>query len=188
MEIGNKILEYRKKYNLSQEQLAEKMNVARQTISKWELGETSPDINQAKELAKIFNVTVDTLINNNINDILIKKVSRIEKTTQIIINILKITFLLIIITIISLLFITWAKEYFSAKPVGTMQTMICEINGIKYTYEVKDDFGTEDLIDSFITNDKNLKINYREYGKIEWLLDDIKSNVKSRGGNCNPNN
>ena len=49
MEIGNKILELRKKANLSQEQLAEKINVTRQTISKWELNETTPDIKQAKE-------------------------------------------------------------------------------------------------------------------------------------------
>lgn len=56
MEIGNKILELRKKNNLSQEALAEKIGVSRQTISKWELGETSPDIKQAKELSKVFNV------------------------------------------------------------------------------------------------------------------------------------
>ena len=54
MEIGNKILELRKKNNLSQEALAEKIGVTRQTISKWELGETSPDIKQAKELSKVF--------------------------------------------------------------------------------------------------------------------------------------
>ena len=56
MEIGNKILELRKKNNLSQEALAEKIGVSRQTISKWELGGTSPDIKQAKELSKVFNV------------------------------------------------------------------------------------------------------------------------------------
>ena len=54
MDLGKKILELRKKENLSQEQLAEKMNVTRQTISKWELNETTPDIKQAKELSKLF--------------------------------------------------------------------------------------------------------------------------------------
>lgn len=39
MEIGNKIMELRKRNNFSQEELAEKVGVARQTISKWELGE-----------------------------------------------------------------------------------------------------------------------------------------------------
>ena len=50
MEIGNKIMELRKKNNLSQEELAEKVGVARQTISKWELGETAPDLKQAKKI------------------------------------------------------------------------------------------------------------------------------------------
>ena len=43
MALGTNILNYRKKNNLSQEQLAEKINVTRQTISNWELGETSPN-------------------------------------------------------------------------------------------------------------------------------------------------
>ena len=59
----------RKKKGLSQEELAEKVGVARQTISKWELGETSPDLKQAKELSKIFNVSLDELTNNDIKDI-----------------------------------------------------------------------------------------------------------------------
>ena len=59
MEIGKKIMELRKKNGLSQEELAEKVGVARQTISKWELGETSPDLKQSKELSKIFNVSLD---------------------------------------------------------------------------------------------------------------------------------
>lgn len=184
MELGNKILEFRKQNGLSQEQLAEKMNVARQTISKWELGETSPDINQAKELSKIFNVTVDSLINNNTSDILLKRVSHVEKVTKIIINVLKITFLLVLTIMAILLFITWSKEYFAVKPVGTMQSMECIINGNKYTYEARDRFETSYEIDSFITNDKDLNINYKDYGKIEWLMDDIKKDVINRNGNC----
>ena len=58
MEFGNKINELRKKNSLSQEELAEKMNVARQTISKWELNETSPDIEQAKKLYIIYLILV----------------------------------------------------------------------------------------------------------------------------------
>jgi len=79
MEIGNKILELRKKANLSQEQLAEKLNVTRQTISKWELNETTPDIKQAKELSKIFKISLDELTNNDINDLVVEKVINTEK-------------------------------------------------------------------------------------------------------------
>ena len=76
MQIGNRILELRKQNNLSQEQLAEKMGVARQTISKWELGETSPDLEQSKQLSKIFNFSLKNLTNNDIKNILISKTNR----------------------------------------------------------------------------------------------------------------
>ena len=69
MEIGNKILELRKKNNLSQEKLAEQVGVSRQTISKWELGETSPDLKQSKKLSEIFNVSLDELVNNSKKEI-----------------------------------------------------------------------------------------------------------------------
>ena len=90
MEIGNKILELRKKNNLSQEELAEKVGVARQTISKWELGETAPDIKQAKQLASIFNVSVDELVDANSESIIMKKVSNTEKLAGIVIKMLKV--------------------------------------------------------------------------------------------------
>ena len=89
MEIGNKIYELRKKEGLSQEQLAEKLNVTRQTISKWELNETVPDIKQAKEISKIFKISLDELVNNDVEDFVIQKVSNLEKLSGIIIKILK---------------------------------------------------------------------------------------------------
>ena len=89
MEIGNKILELRKKENISQEQLAEKMNVTRQTISKWELGETTPDIKQAKVLSKIFNISLDELTDNDIKSIVVEKISNTEKLAGLVLKVLK---------------------------------------------------------------------------------------------------
>lgn len=65
MNLRNQIHELRKKQNLSQEQLAEKVGVARQTISKWETGETAPDIKQAQILSQIFDVNLDELVGND---------------------------------------------------------------------------------------------------------------------------
>ena len=64
MSLGENILNLRKKNGLSQEKLAEKVEVARQTISNWELGETSPNPNQLKLLSKALNVSIDELVNN----------------------------------------------------------------------------------------------------------------------------
>ena len=62
MTIGSKIFELRKKWNLSQEELAAKVNVSRQTVSKWENDVVLPDVYNLKELAKVFHCTVDELI------------------------------------------------------------------------------------------------------------------------------
>ena len=61
MNIGQNILNLRKGANLSQEQLAEIIGVTRQTISNWELEESSPDLKQAKELSRFFNISLDDL-------------------------------------------------------------------------------------------------------------------------------
>ena len=108
MNLGNKITELRKKNNLSQEDVAEKVGVTRQTISKWELEETTPDIKQAKELSKNFNVSLDELTDNDVKNILVDKVSNTERLAGMIIKILKgigIFFIVIIIFYIFLIII-----------------------------------------------------------------------------------
>ena len=68
MNLGDKILQLRKKNGLSQEQLGEKVDVTRQTISNWELGETTPNPEQLKKMSKAFNVSVDEIKTINRGD------------------------------------------------------------------------------------------------------------------------
>ena len=62
MSLGNNLYQARKKAGLSQEGVAERLGVSRQTISKWETGETLPDIRQSKGLAVLYKLTLDELI------------------------------------------------------------------------------------------------------------------------------
>ena len=62
MNLGNSLFHARKKSQLSQEAVAEKLGVSRQTISKWESNETVPDIRQSKLMAKIYHTTLDELV------------------------------------------------------------------------------------------------------------------------------
>lgn len=62
MNLGNNLFNARKKSGLSQEDVAEKLGVSRQTISKWETDETLPDIRQAKRMARLYNLSLDELI------------------------------------------------------------------------------------------------------------------------------
>lgn len=62
MNLGDNLFQARKKAGLFQETVAEKLGVSRQTISKWETEETIPDIYQSKKLAKLYNLSLDELI------------------------------------------------------------------------------------------------------------------------------
>ena len=86
------------------------MGVTRQTISKWELAETAPDLKQAKQLSKIFKVSLDELTDNDVKNILMEKVSNTEKLASIVIKIIKylgiaFLFLLIIDLITFIIFV-----------------------------------------------------------------------------------
>ncbi|MEY8386745.1 helix-turn-helix transcriptional regulator [Oscillospiraceae bacterium 38-13] len=62
MSLGSHLFQARRKKGLSQEAVAEKLGVSRQTISKWETDETLPDIRQSKRLAVLYGLTLDELI------------------------------------------------------------------------------------------------------------------------------
>ncbi len=65
IETANRLLQYRKKSGLSQEDLAEKIGVSRQAVSKWERAEASPDTDNLIILAKVYGVSLDELLNVN---------------------------------------------------------------------------------------------------------------------------
>ena len=158
MEIGNKIMELRKKSGLSQEELAEKVGVARQTISKWELGETSPDLKQSKELSKIFKVSLDELTDNDIKDILVEKTSNTEKLAGLILKLIK--FLVVVLLLSPILLVTLKiifKNIYKANSGRLMNTsIVCTLHGETYSYE----------------------FNYYE------TTGDIDAYVKDHGGSC----
>ena len=64
MKLSDKILNLRKQHGLSQEDLAEKLNVSRQAVSRWEVGSAQPDASNVLQLSKLFGVTADYLLND----------------------------------------------------------------------------------------------------------------------------
>lgn len=62
LEVANRLVDFRKKNGLSQEQLAEKIGVSRQAVSKWERSEASPDTDNLIMLARLYNVSLDDLL------------------------------------------------------------------------------------------------------------------------------
>ena len=65
IKIANRLVELRKKYGYSQEDLANKLGLSRQAVSKWERAEASPDTDNLICLAKLYNVSLDELLSTD---------------------------------------------------------------------------------------------------------------------------
>ena len=73
MTIAEKIKQLRKDNSMTQEDLAEKLNVSRQTISKWETSVTIPDADNIVAISKLFNITTDELLDYRVETVQKKK-------------------------------------------------------------------------------------------------------------------
>ena len=186
MKLGDNILKLRKDCKLSQEQLAEKVDVTRQTISNWELGETSPNPEQLKLLSKALNVSIDELLNNDIKPVLVEKVSNTEKLAGLIIKILKIMGILFIVgfTAIILLSIFFGSRQ-SSKTEKTEQSvqLSCVLNNEKYEYLIEYD-QNDNIIDAsgseYIIN----IVKDQDFNKAKILVKYIETYFKDNGGKC----
>ena len=66
--MGNKIAKKRKDLGMTQNEFAEKLNVTRQTISRWEAGSVLPDIDKISDIASILNVSCDYLLKDDVKE------------------------------------------------------------------------------------------------------------------------
>lgn len=102
MKFNEKLIQLRKEKGLSQEALGEKLNVARQTVSKWELGETTPEMDKLVKMSELFEISLDNLIKDNTETTPtnLQNNTNTQKLAGIVILILKIIGVLIVISII----------------------------------------------------------------------------------------
>lgn len=82
MDFSEKLLTLRKANNLTQEQLAEKLDVSRQSVSKWESGQATPELEKIVVMSAIFDVTTDYLLKSSEIDDLSVKTEMLEKQQQ----------------------------------------------------------------------------------------------------------
>ena len=93
MEFGEKIQKLRNENNWTQEQLAEKLYVSRTAVSKWESNKGYPNIDSLKDIAKLFNKTIDELLSS---EEIIENTSNIKRTNNLIYGLLDIISVLFI--------------------------------------------------------------------------------------------
>ena len=78
MNLSDNLKRIRKENNLSQEDLAEKLGVSRQSVSKWESGAAYPEMDKVIQLCKMFDLNIDELLNKNVNEVKDNKQSKIN--------------------------------------------------------------------------------------------------------------
>ena len=186
MEIGKNIMNLRKKNGFSQEELAGKIGVARQTISKWELGETSPDLKQSKELSKIFNVSLDELTDNDIKEILVEKTSNTEKLAGLILKLIKFIVVFIIVVPILLIVLRIVFKNIDENNSGRLMNVSieCTLHDETYSYDFVYYETTGQIKyaggDGYLANITDID----KYNDAYQAIDKIDAYVKNNGGTC----
>lgn len=82
MDLGEKLFELRKKKNLSQEEVAERLNVTRQTVSKWETNQSTPDFDKIVPLCELFEISTEELLKGKKEDAEEKKEINYEEAKE----------------------------------------------------------------------------------------------------------
>lgn len=187
MNLGEKILELRKKVGLSQEQLGERINVTRQTISNWELGETQPNPEQLKLLSKELNISIDELLDNDIKNILVEKVSNTEKLAGVVLKILKwlgIVFcIILVIDIMSFFIFAFIKDSEVTSNSVSEVEISCTLEEKDYLITIGSD-GYFNCSNCDKELQKEFKTNYVDYNDVNKSADDIIKYFEDNNGYC----
>lgn len=187
MSLGKNILTLRKASKLSQECLAEKVGVTRQTISNWELDETSPNPEQLKLLSKTLNVSVDELLENDVKEVLVEKISNTEKLAGMIIKILKaigiIFIVLLVIDVIALIIFNVTKTNYNVYNERTDVSLVCSLNNEEYEYLIV--YGNDDNVLSHSGSEfiDNILLD-KKFEFASTMIKYIESYFKNNGGTC----
>ncbi len=187
MKLGEKILKLRKKKGLSQEELGDKINVTRQTISNWELNETSPNPSQLKLLSKELGVSIDELLDNDIKDIVVEKVSNTEKLSKTILTLLKVILYVVIgVIVLWLILIVTRAVVKNTKEAGNKidKTIHCSLYGEEHSFGIKYYELTGEPIelggDTYFSDILDLG----KYDDANQIFNVINDYVKKNGGTC----
>ena len=135
MRLSDKIVELRKKNGWSQEELAERLNVSRQAISRWEGATAQPDATNILQLSKLFGVTTDYLLNDEYesdNDLPKVKEVKSDGFHQIMIIMVTLEVMILIIQFITTIILQ--NEFFG---VLSFLPFIATIGGFEYAYQKK---------------------------------------------------
>ena len=179
MSLGEKILKLRKQKGLSQEELGDRIKVTRQTISNWELNVTNPSPKELKLLSKEFCISIDELLENDVDDN--KNIFKIK--TNIWSSILKILAIIFIIFLL-LILIKVVKKSSRENERKIEETIHCKLYGEEHSFGIRYYELTGEPIelggDAYFSDILDLN----KYSDANQIFNIINDYVKKNGGTC----
>lgn len=143
MKLSEKIISLRKNCGYSQEELAEKLNISRQAVSRWESGTAMPDANNILQISKLFGVTADYLLNDEYqSDCDLPKVKAVQKDSMGQIMIYLVTLEVMILLLQFMTTIILQNAFFACL---SFLPFVAAIGGFEYAYRKRKDDATEDV-------------------------------------------
>lgn len=168
MKFGDKLSHLRRKNGLSQEELGEKLNVTRQTISKWELGQSKPDTDKLMEISKLLNVDFNQLANDDIiiqDDLVNNDVNSDDvHPRKWLLVVLVIVAIIIIIILLNKIVVDKKERDKNQNPLGI--------------FDVFEKFGIDDIEKDSFNSTFEFKMGTKYGSLVSSLLDDIIINNK----------
>ena len=181
MTLGERLFEYRNSINMSQEKLAEKIGVTRQTISKWETNQSTPDFDKIVPLCEVFGISTDELIKGEkrVDEKEFKQIQNnySEKRNKMKAIILSISIFLYCIATFSLPYMTEVLKYEDAHAVMIWATL-CTIATVIIVYF----FIAYPKGDNCENENKSIKEDIEEINKTIEEIDEIEENIKDVNG------
>jgi len=172
MNISYKIIDIRKKNNLTQEQLAEKLNVSRQTVSNWENGKFYPDIDTLVKISNTFNISLDVLLKED--TIMIKSMDKkLKMNKKLIYSIIGIIILIVIAIPVAYGYHTNDKETTKINTEKEIKEEEREIAESEFTYyPIPDDYTIFSLEINRINGETNESLNSYKNKEIILYIDE----------------
>ncbi len=202
MNFSDNLIKLRKGKGWSQEELADKLGLSRQAISKWEVGTSKPDIDNVIKISKLFEISIDELVNNeivkteaiSINVNKSNKKDRVLKWLRLLMIVLVITYVVYVIYKFVMLFrITQAELQY--KDLNNYHYVITKYDetGLKEKEECWYKDGVSKTVSTKCNNndnftrvtciDYNKNVGYTEENGLEKISIDMNANIKNEGNN-----
>ena len=164
--IGSLLKKIRKENHLTQEKFAEKLKVTPQAVSKWELGKNIPDISVLKEIKRLYNIDLDSILDGENNK---------KKSKKLIVLIICLVVLIIVLLILN--FIPNKKNDFTFKQISTT----CDNFNISGTVAYNDSKTALRISDVEYCGEANNEV----YKKIDCTVYESYENTETKINSCN---